>query len=405
MAGDAGDLIRVTTTSGAVTITLPTISTVEDGFKVAIVKWTGDANAVTVNRSGSDTINGATSSTIGSQYSQTTFVADFQTNQWFAASSGLGASNVAVDAFSGNGSTTAFTLSGDPGSENNTQVFVSGVYQEKDTYSVSGTTLTFSTAPPTGTSNIEVVWTAPLAIGTPSDGTVTTAKIASNAVTLTSQVTGTLPVANGGTGLTTVPHTVQVFTSGSGTYTTPANCKAIWVRAVGGGGGGGSNGASGQNSGSTGGSTTFGSLTASGGSGAFYNASGGGASGGDINSAGSATGVPGNTSPSVTQGFGGSGGSSMLSGGGLGGTNGGNAGNAPALGYGGGGGGAGTNSSYIAMAGGGGGGYTEKLINSPSATYSYAVGAGGAGGTGGGTGGGVGGAGAAGVIIITEYYV
>jgi hypothetical protein len=57
------------------------------------------------------------------------------------------------------------------------------------------------------------------------------------------------------------------------------------------------------------------------------------------------------------------------------------------------------------MAGGAGGGYTEKLINSPSATYSYAVGAGGAGGTGGGTGGGVGGAGAAGVIIITEYYV
>jgi hypothetical protein len=70
-------------------------------------------------------------------------------------------------------------LSADPGSENNTQVFVSGVYQEKDTYSVSGTTLTFSTAPPTGTSNIEVVSSAPLAIGTPSDGTVTTAKLAS----------------------------------------------------------------------------------------------------------------------------------------------------------------------------------------------------------------------------------
>ncbi len=174
----------MTTTSGAVTITLPTISTVDDGFKVAIVKWTGDANAVTVNRSSTNTINGATSATIGSQYSSTIFVADFETNQWFAASSGLGATNIAVDAFSGNGSTTAFTLSGDPGSENNTQVFVSGVYQEKDTYSVSGTTLTFSTAPPTGTSNIEVVWTAPLAIGTPSDGTVTTAKIASS-VTLT----------------------------------------------------------------------------------------------------------------------------------------------------------------------------------------------------------------------------
>ena len=198
VAGDAGDLIRVTTTSGAVTITLPTISTVSDGFKIAIVKWTGDANAVTVSRSSTNTINGATSVTIGAQYSSTIFVADFETNQWFAASSGLGTSNIAVDAFSGNNSTVAFTLSADPGSENNTQVYVSGVYQEKDTYSVSGTTLTFSTAPPTGTSNIEVVSSSPLAIGTPSDGTVTTAKLASTtgsgAVVLATSPTITTPV-------------------------------------------------------------------------------------------------------------------------------------------------------------------------------------------------------------------
>jgi hypothetical protein len=198
VAGDAGDLIRVTTTSGAITITLPTISTVGDGFKVAIVKWTGDANAVNVVRSSTNTINGATSATIGSQYSSTIFVADFETDQWFAASSGLGATNIAVDAFSGNNSTLAFTLSTDPGSENNTQVYVSGVYQEKDTYSVSGTTLTFSTAPPTGTSNIEVVSSAPLAIGTPSDGTVTTAKLASTtgsgAVVLATSPTLVTPV-------------------------------------------------------------------------------------------------------------------------------------------------------------------------------------------------------------------
>jgi hypothetical protein len=179
--GDAGALIRVTTTSGAITITLPTISTVNDGFKVAVVKWTGDGNGVSVVRSGSDTINGATSSAIGSQYTSTTFVADFESNQWLAVSSGLGSTNVAVDQFSGNGSTVAFTLSGDAGSENNTQVFVSGVYQEKDTYSLSGTTLTFSAAPPTGTGNIEVVWTAPLSIGVPSDGTVTSAKMAAGA--------------------------------------------------------------------------------------------------------------------------------------------------------------------------------------------------------------------------------
>lgn len=177
VAGDAGDLIRVTTTSGAVTMTLPTISTVGDGFKIAIVKWTSDGNAVSVIRSGSDTINGGTSYSLGNQYSSATFVADLETAQWFAVASGIGVSNVNVDVFSGNNSTVAFTLSGDPGSKNNTLVEISGVYQQKSTYMVSGTTLTFSTAPPTGTSNIEVVWTAPLAIGTPSDGTVTPAKL------------------------------------------------------------------------------------------------------------------------------------------------------------------------------------------------------------------------------------
>lgn len=184
VSDDAGDLLRVSTGSGAVTITLPLISTVTDGFKIAVTKWTGDSNAVTIARSGSDTINGATSANIGSQYTQIIFVADFETNQWFAATSGLGSTNVVVDVFNGTGSQTAFTLSGDAGTKNNTYVYVNGVYQQKSTYSLTGTTLTFSTAPPSGTSNVEVVWTQPLPVGTPSDGTVTTAKIADANVTL-----------------------------------------------------------------------------------------------------------------------------------------------------------------------------------------------------------------------------
>ena len=63
----------------------------------------------------------------------------------------IGDGSVSVDTFTGNGSTTAFTLSVDPGDENNTRVFVDGVYQSKSNYSVSGTTLTFSTAPPADT--------------------------------------------------------------------------------------------------------------------------------------------------------------------------------------------------------------------------------------------------------------
>jgi hypothetical protein len=57
--------------------------------------------------------------------------------------------------FTGNGSTVAFTLGSSPTSENSTNVYINGVYQQKNTYSVAGAVLTFSQAPPT-TSLIEV---------------------------------------------------------------------------------------------------------------------------------------------------------------------------------------------------------------------------------------------------------
>jgi len=52
--------------------------------------------------------------------------------------------------FTGNGSATAYTLSQDPLSENNTHIYINGVYQQKTDYTVSGTTLTFDTAPVSG---------------------------------------------------------------------------------------------------------------------------------------------------------------------------------------------------------------------------------------------------------------
>ena len=66
------------------------------------------------------------------------------------------ASNILVDEFTGDGSDTTFTLSAAPTNENNTQVFVGGVYQEKATYSISNAVLTFTAAPANGVS-IEVV--------------------------------------------------------------------------------------------------------------------------------------------------------------------------------------------------------------------------------------------------------
>ena len=69
----------------------------------------------------------------------------------------IGSGDANTDTFTGNGSLTAFTLTAEPNNnEDNTIVFIDGVYQEKSTYSVSGTTLTFGTAPP-NTSTIEVI--------------------------------------------------------------------------------------------------------------------------------------------------------------------------------------------------------------------------------------------------------
>ena len=59
--------------------------------------------------------------------------------------------------YTGNGSTVAYALTANPQSEGNVSVYVDGVYQNKDTFSLSGTTITFSEAPPLN-SAIEIVY-------------------------------------------------------------------------------------------------------------------------------------------------------------------------------------------------------------------------------------------------------
>jgi hypothetical protein len=70
---------------------------------------------------------------------------------------GIGATSHQVQNFTGNGATVAFTLATASLGENYTFVYINGVYQQKNTYTVSGTTLTFSEAPPI-TSSIEVMY-------------------------------------------------------------------------------------------------------------------------------------------------------------------------------------------------------------------------------------------------------
>jgi hypothetical protein len=77
--------------------------------------------------------------------------------------------------FSGDASTTAFTLDVRANSALDIEVFVENVRQDPNSaYTVNGTTLTFTAAPPSGTNNIYVVHQAPtVASVSPTAGSVT----------------------------------------------------------------------------------------------------------------------------------------------------------------------------------------------------------------------------------------
>lgn len=110
----------------------------------------------------------------------------------YSVAAGVSGSNLNIDSMTGDGSDVTLTLTIAPVNENNTQVFIDGVYQNKSTYSISGTTLTFSTAPPNG-SAVEVMTMTQTDINVPVDGTITSAKLSGDLVTPGAlDVTGTV---------------------------------------------------------------------------------------------------------------------------------------------------------------------------------------------------------------------
>ena len=80
----------------------------------------------------------------------------------------------AIDYFSGNASTTAFTLSRPVASVAQVQVTIDNVAQNPSSaYTVSGSTITFTSAPLSGTNNIYVYYTSPITqVIAPGQGTV-----------------------------------------------------------------------------------------------------------------------------------------------------------------------------------------------------------------------------------------
>ena len=99
----------------------------------------------------------------------------------------LQSSNLTVDTFTATSGQTAFTLSDAPGGESNVLAFIDGVFQNQASFTLSSNTLTFDTGVVVGRS-VTIYTINPVNIGTPSDNTVTSAKLSGN-ITLPGSLT------------------------------------------------------------------------------------------------------------------------------------------------------------------------------------------------------------------------
>ena len=116
--------------------------TFDDGTNNEIVKVTArSSNTLTIVRAQDNTSARAFSSGDKAELRITAVVLE----EVSTSSSSWG-----TNIFAGDGSDTTFTLSQTATNENYLQVFIDGVFQAHNTYSVSGTTLTFATAPANG---------------------------------------------------------------------------------------------------------------------------------------------------------------------------------------------------------------------------------------------------------------
>ena len=158
----------------------------------------------------------------------------------------------AVDYFSGNASTTAFTLSRPVASVAQVQAVVNNVAQNPSSaFTVSGNTVTFTSAPSSGTNNIYVYYTSPITqVIAPSQGTVGTTQLQNGLTVNFADGTAVAPsITNDGDTNTGVFYpaadTVGVSTGGSermrvdssgnvgiGTSNTPSNKDTVTPKLI-----------------------------------------------------------------------------------------------------------------------------------------------------------------------------
>ena len=165
----AGSGIQLTTNAGTDTLTITSTATgsVTEAFKNIAVS--GQSNVVADSATDTLTFVAGNNMTITTNASNDTVT--------FASSGSGSGTTGSIDSqiFNGDGTDTTFTLSNSASTEDNLWVFVDGVYQNKDSYSVSGTTLTMADAPDNGTK----LAVHHVRVGVPANGSITAAQLAS----------------------------------------------------------------------------------------------------------------------------------------------------------------------------------------------------------------------------------
>ena len=170
----AGTGISLTGTTFALNAAIEDLTNVSSTSPTTgqVLKWDGSSWAPGTDSAGAGASNSFETIAISGQSSvvadsatdtltlvagdNVTLTTDASTDTITIASSGSSSLEVEKNILTGDGSTVAFTVSSSIASENNTQIYIDGVYQSKDNYSTSGTTVTFSTAPPNG-AEIEII--------------------------------------------------------------------------------------------------------------------------------------------------------------------------------------------------------------------------------------------------------
>ena len=131
----AGSNISITNADGGITI-----ASTAAGNSFTTVAVSGQSDVVADSSTDTLTLVAGTNVTMTTNASSDSITIN----------SSAGNNTMQVNEYTGNGSTAAYTLASSASSENELLVYMDGVYQHHNTYSVSGTTLTFDTNVPNG---------------------------------------------------------------------------------------------------------------------------------------------------------------------------------------------------------------------------------------------------------------